>query len=305
MPEPWNVEWLNENSLRAYPIKEDVRRMPVDEDGVVLTDTVLPNSILVDMVLTTASPTAKRVYLAQLAYVGDLLTFVFKDDGDIQVGTVTVTPSTHTKYDSYSFAGVDEYDDARGAIVVGDLTNLADELAEGLYTFTLALAELEPRVVRPALRGVRSLQIVSSGVLSDFIYGHVTLVAGNNVLLTYVEDENAIRIDAISGEGLNEECECEDQLGQNNIIRTINGIPIEDVIIQGDGQCVEVNTSGDTITIIDKCSEPCCDCPELEFLTESLKILESTVTRLENYSQELETRINQFVMNYILTIAAI
>lgn len=305
MAEPINAEWLNENSLRAYPIKEDSLRMPVDDDGVVLTDIVLPNFLLVDMVLTTAEPAGLRVYLAQIAYVGDLITLVFKDASDVQIASVTVTPSAHSKNQSYVFAGVDTYEDARGTVVLGDLSGLSDALAEGLYTFTLETAELEARVIRPDLRGVRSLQTVNNDAESALIYGHVRLLAGYNVRLSYIEETNTIRIDGISGEGLNDECDCEDLLGQNNVIRTINGIPIEDLIIQGDGSCVEVNTSGNTITIVDKCSEPCCDCPELEFLTQSLQILEGTITRLESYSQELESRITQFVTNYVLTLGAV
>ena len=106
MAEPINAEWLNENSLRAYPIKEDALRMPVDADGVVLTDILLPNFILVDMILTTAEPTGLRVYLSQLAYVGDLVTLVLKDEADVHITALTVTPSTHTKNQSYRFSGV-------------------------------------------------------------------------------------------------------------------------------------------------------------------------------------------------------
>jgi hypothetical protein len=305
MPEPLNAEWLNENSLRAYPIKEDATRYPVDSDGVALTDIALPNFIIVDMVLTTAEPTTLRVYLGQLAYVGDLMTFVLKDSNDVQITSITVTPSTHTKNQAYEFAGAGDYADARGVLVIGDLSDLARMLAEGLYTFTLESAEFEPRVIRPDIRGVRSVQLVNPESESALIYGHIRLLAGNNVRLSYDAETNTIRIDGISGENLNEPCECDDVLGQENVIRTCNGIPIPDLIIQGDGQCVEVVTEGNIITITDKCSEPCCDCPELEFLTESLKILESTVGNLESYAQELDTRITTFVTNHILTIAAI
>jgi hypothetical protein len=305
MPDPRHVEWLNENASRAYPIKEDAIRSPVSDTGNILSDVQIPNFILVDMVLTLPGPTALRVYLSQLAYVGDLLTFVFRDENDEQIVSLTVTPSTHPKNQSYSFAGVGSYEDCRGAIVVGDLSDLRRDLAEGLYNFTLVTAEIEPRVIRPDLRGIRSLQIENSGEESALIYGHVRLLAGNNVQLSYMEDDNSIRIDGVDGTGFNEDCECEDALGQSNLVRSINGIPIEDVIIQGDGECVEVTTSGNVITIRDKCSEPCCDCPELEFLTESLKIVDSTLSRLDTYSQELETRINTFVTNYILTISAI
>jgi len=65
-----------------------------------------------------------------------------------------------------------------------------------------------------------------------------------------------------------------------------------------------VETSGNKIIISDNCSAPCCGCPELEFITDSLKVLDSTISNLESYSQQLAERISNFVTNFILTIGA-
>jgi len=301
MPPTINQEWLNQNSLRAYPFKEDMRKVPVDSDGNLVEDVVLPNYLIVDFILTMAG-TIPQVYLSQLAMIGNLLTFVLSDGSDNQITVLSVDLSSHNPYDAYAVIGTGDYDDVRGQIVLGNLSNLSNDLAEGLYSFTLDAAEFEPSTVRPALRAVRSLRTVNEGSESDFIYGHVKLLNGTNIQLTYLPAYNTIRIDAIDGTGLNEECECEEEIGQTNIVRTINGIPLEDAIVTGDGQCVEVRAEGNRLVISDLCSTPCCDCPELEFLTESLKILEATISNLEGYAHQLHERITNFVNSFVLTV---
>jgi hypothetical protein len=299
---PVNQEWLNANSLRNYPIRENASMLPVDSSGAVITDARLPNNLIVDLVVSSPVPAITDVFLYQLAYVGDLLTFVLHDNSGNQLASISVTPSTHTTYQGYAFSGSGTYDDVRGKLVLGDLSTLRDDLAEGLYTYTVATAPFEAATIRPMLRGVRSMQIVNEDSESDFIYGHVKLFSGANVLLTYLPTYNAIRIDAIDGEGLTEECECPEDAASSNIVRTINGIPIEDVEITGDGQCVNVETEGNRLVITDVCSTPCCGCPELEFLTESLKVLEATMDNLQEYANRLAERIENFVTNFILTI---
>jgi hypothetical protein len=194
------------------------------------------------------------------------------------------------------------YGDALGRVVLGDLTTLADDLPEGLYVFTLDTAELESRTIRPALRGIRSLQISNLESASEYLYGRVKLVAGANVQLVYNATDNAIIVNAVGGANLlNAACPCTGTVSQTNVIRTINGIAVEDVTIEGDDQCITVTTDGDRIIISDKCSAPCCDCPELQMLTDSLKVLDGTVRNLESYAQQLDERIRTFVNNYILS----
>lgn len=302
MPPVINLEWLNQNSLRAYPIKENTLRVPVSSGGVLLNEARLPDALILDFIITVPGPITPRVYLKQLAKIGNLMTFVFSDQDDTQIATVGVDTDTHVKYDGYAISGVGVYDDVRGTLVLGAISRIDSAIAEGLYTFTLDTAEFEAATVRPAIRGVRSLQLSNQGSESGYIYGHVKLLAGNNVRLTYLAEYNAIRIDAIEGAGLNQECECEEELGRSNVVRSVNGIPIEDVIITGDGQCVDVGVSGNRIVISDLCSTPCCGCPELEFITESLKILEATVSNLQSYANQLSERISNFVTAFVLTV---
>lgn len=297
-----NQEWLNQNALRNYPFKEDMVLNPT-VGGLLATEIRIPNSLIVDFVITIPGSATNRIYLSTLTLVGNLLTFVFSDESDVQVAIVTIDLDTHVTNQAYTIAGSGTYDDTIGRLVIGDLSRLDVDLAEGQYTFTLTTAEFEPCTIRPALRGVQSLVIESDGITSAKLYGHLKFLAGSNVRLTYLPAYNTIRVDAISGEGLNQKCPCESTMAETNIVRTVNGIAIEDVVIEGDGQCVDVKVSGNKVVISDTCSTPCCGCPELEFLTESMKVLEATLSNLEAYSAKLAERINTFVTNYILTIA--
>jgi len=168
-------------------------------------------------------------------------------------------------------------------------------------TSSLATAEFESTTVRPSIRGVRSISTSVNTTDSARIYGHIRLVAGNNINLTYMGG-STIRIDAIDGAGLNEECECTEAVGQSNVVKSINGIALEDLAIIGDGECIQVVPEGNRLVIKDVCSEPCCGCPELEFLTENLKILDISFKNLQSFADQLSQRINTFVTNFIMMV---
>jgi len=302
MPPIVNQEWLNENSLRSYPIRENLSRRPFDANGALIPDIIIPDYLIVDFVLSLSGDALTTVYLSQLVVINNTVSMTFSDVAGVTVGVVGVNMSAHATYQAYDIVGVGVYEDARGRVVLGDLTTLTDDLAAGLYNFGISATEFEPATIRPSIRGVRSLRTSVEGTESARIYGHVKLLAGTNIRLTYLATYNAIRIDAIDGSGLNQECECEASVGQTNIVRTVNGLPIEDVEITGDGVCVEVNIEGNRLVISDLCSTPCCGCPELEFITENLKILEATMGNLESYANQLQERISNFVTNFVLTI---
>jgi hypothetical protein len=284
-------EWLNSNAYRAYPFKEDTPVKAINDVGV-----SLPKYLFVDLVLTIAAPHDVTVRLSQLAFVGDFITAVFVDSTQRPVTTLTVNTAVHTANTAYALVGQGIYEDARGKAVLGPLDQLKTDLPEGIYTFA---AELETCTVRPDIRGVRSLQVGSGGNLSAYIGGIVKLIEGTNIRLTYLPDVNGIRIDAIAGDGLNEQPDCDDAYELPQCIRSINGVSIQDVVIVGDGKCVEVKTAGNKITISDKCSQPCCGCNELEFITTNLELLQSTLKRLESFETLLQDRLTNLVLSML------
>ena len=297
-----NVEWLNQNAGRAYPFNEDMQRLPTNAAGDTLAELQLPNAVVVDFLFTLPGTPGTRAYLSQLAYVGNLMTFVFNEtSGDTQIATVTVNLNTHAPNTAYALQGSGVWSDGLGWLVVGDLGQFLTNYPEGLYNFTSDQTLLEARTVRPALRGVRYLRTSNNGALSAPLQGNIKLLAGANIQLTYDALNNGIWISAVPNAGYQSACNCDAQ-SQQNIVRTINGIPVEDVTIVGDDSCVSVVTAGNTITISDTCSKPCCGCPELDFLTNTINVLTASVTTLEGYAQQLDTRITQFITNFGLTV---
>lgn len=301
MPGTSQQEWLNQNAGRAYPFQEDMQRIPVDSNGAALEAAQLPNYVVTDMVFTVPGTVSCRVYMSQLTYVGTLMTLVFRETVNSTVVTsVTLDLAAHTRNKAYAMLGTGAWEDARGWIVIGDLTRLPQDLPQGLYTYAAAQTLLETRVTRPALRGVRSLRVENNGAVSALLFDHVKLLAGANMRLRVDETLNGIWLDAEPNAGYKEECPC-GSVVQENVVHTINGIAAETVTIVGDGSCVEVSTSSNRISIRDKCSEPCCGCPELDFLTQTNKILETSLSRLEAYSEKLSERLSTFVSNFVIT----
>jgi hypothetical protein len=294
-------EWLNENAFRAYPFGEDMQRIPTDPGGNQLTDGQLPNYVVVDCVVTLASSDDVRLYVSSLTLVGRLMTVSISEvGGNSIVCAASIDRSTHTTNRGYDLVGAGDWDDARGRIVIGDITNLAEDLADGLYQFDATQTRLEDCVVRPALRGVRSLQISDGYALSNQITGRVQLVAGENIRLDYDAINNAIWISAVPNAGYKEVCDCE-RVAVNPLL-SINGVPLSSVELQSGSDCLKIATTGNQITFEDRCSTPCCGCEELQYLTEALRTLQAGITQLDAYASRLEDRINTFVTNYVLTL---
>jgi len=296
------VEWLNSNQYRSFPIQEDCGHQ-ASSLGTLLVGVLLPNYVLVDANFTIAGDLGVRIYLSQLVYTGDLLSLVFAaSDGTIFTTLAVPSVSGSTSPTPYFVTGLGPWTDCRGFVVIGDLSRLPQDLPQGIYSFTVDQTMLEARCTRPAIRGVQSLSVTNQGTQSLPLRGDINLIAGANVQFRYDAYNNAIWIDVVPNAGYQEECAC-DQVGiQNNVVKTINGIAIEDVIIDGDGECVQVVTTGNTITISDLCSKPCCGCPELDFLNQTIDVINSSLQRLEQYTQQLNERITAFTTNYILTV---
>ena len=135
MPAVLNSEWLNQNAMRAYPFKEDMLLMPVDGGGTVIPSIRLPNYVIVDFVMVVPDVSGTHMYLSQFAMIGNLITLIMNDQAGLQVATISINTSTHVKNKAYALSGYGTYEDAAGKIVIGDLTHIKDDIADGLYNF--------------------------------------------------------------------------------------------------------------------------------------------------------------------------
>jgi hypothetical protein len=282
---------------------------------------------VVDLVFVVPEvPSNPDYYLRQLLFASPSLVLIFADTDGNTVSSVTVDVTTHAPNTTYDMLGQGAFQDARGRIAIGDLTDLEDALGPGSYTFDSAATLLEARTVRPDLRGVRQIQVVDgAGNLSEPIQDIVQLLAGTNIRLTYIpatyvvvpdpesgvpinvlDTPAGIRIDAISGENLNEDCPCEDAFPVPDPIRTILGVAPDDngnIDIVAGTPCLTINTSSGQLEIQDDCTEDCCGCVELEALLDGIAALEATTNSLERRQNSLGDSYSLFKNNVIGTLS--
>lgn len=279
-----DIEFLNLNAHRRYPLAEDTS---VELSG---STRNLPESLIVDFVFSVdQSMAANGAVLTNIVYAGSMLSLVWKNSAGVLIGSVTIDMTAHTENKAYTVMGEGTYEGAAGKVTIGDPTQIAADMPQGAFTLQ---AHMEASTVIPALRGVNSLIAAEDGSDLEPLYGHVRLLPGTNIRLTHLPEINAIRIDAIDGEGLNEDCDCENDL-ERPCIQTINGVNASDVRIVGD-DCLEITASGGKLTIENPCASPCCGCEELIALTQALKQLETNYHNLGQLANMLQTAFTQY-----------
>jgi hypothetical protein len=232
------------------------------------------------------------------------LVFACKDslNNESIIAVNSLDTNTHVTNTSYTIVGSGTFTGATGSVTIGDVSRLSDVLPDGNYIYTVEQTAFEPRCIRPALSGVSSLTVSksTSSYESKKITGDIKLVAGNNIFLDYKPELNEIWIHAKNNVGYSDECKC-NEVGRN-IIHSINGISTDEVTLVGD-DCMTITADEGTgiITISDKCSKPCCGCPELTFINNTINTLSTGVNNLNTFANSLQNKLNNFILNYLVS----
>lgn len=296
MATPIQIEWLNQNSLRNYPIEENRRKRPDGgSSGYFLDSLSLPNDFLVDFTFSIPAESAFNMFLSRLSLVGSSVILSFSI-GNVEVASVEIDVSAHTSYSGYRIYGKGEYEGCNGYVVIGTFETLRSIYPDGYYSFSESETKLETRCIRPSLRHIRSMSTYDpmTGYVTKKLFGNIKLVAGSNIRFRYESGTNTIWIDADS-DAYNESCDCD---GKRRVVKSINGVSLANVQIVGD-DCVSVSTSNNKIVISDSCSKPCCGCAELDLVNGKLKDLETAIASINVYASNLDEKINTFRQNYI------
>jgi len=301
----WNQEWLNQNSQRAYPLTEFATKK--DRSGTL----ALPD----DFILAITFPVhagndvqPSKFYLKEIGVfsAGFSISIGYNssaEDADVEddinrptVATTLFSRNSHAEYASYALAGTGDFADAVGQINIGKISTLS-AAASGTYLFNPDDGYLEVETIDPMIRQVQGLVVINNGERSATLYGDIELFAGTNMRLDVTQgtsDTDAkITFNAIDGAGLSDDCVCEDD-SAGPCIRTINGIPpttAGNFQIVGD-TCLEVQTITNGIKLVDKCSEPCCDCAELEALTLEVNTLHNASNNVQGFVNRLQAEIS-------------
>lgn len=291
----WNLQWLNHNSQRSYPLTE--RATKIDVSSTIR----LPDSFIVALYFPVhagmaVGPGNFFVRSVLLAPTGFNVVIGYSDGIEtVDVAAANIVRNNYVPNRPYALGGLDEFSESIGQIVLGPLDEI-NQLPYGAYTFTQEAGELEADAIRPMIRGVSSLRVANGTETSEKIYGHVTLVAGTNMRLDVGAGDNGtttITFNAISGQNLNQDCAC-DIPDAGECIRCINGVCSTDgtfVLAQDD--CVEITPIANGLSFADTCAQPCCGCSELDALTTQINRFGDGVTTLQNFVTRLGSEVTQ------------
>lgn len=293
----WNLEWLNHNGQRRYPLADDAEAL--DTSGAFR----LPDDFIVELDLPVHAGTdvsGGRFFLQSVsAFAGGYGIVVAYQPaaGDaVTAATALIPRQGFTRNAVFALGGVGVFADTVGKVVVGRLENVDDQ-PPGFWEFTLATGRLDPDAVRPIIRGVSSITCVNGDSVSAPLYGHVRLVAGANMRLDTVVSAGAdtvVRFNAISGEGTVDPCVCEGDAAPTAPLKTIQGIAptaAGDFSVVG-SDCIDVVPIANGIRIVDKCAQPCCGPTELIAVTDDLEKLKIQATTVEGFVDQLRTSVD-------------
>ena len=294
----WNLEWLNHNSQRHYPLTADSTKRDTTGSFLIPDDFIVGMDIPVSPAMDMETG---RFFLRQLGYFASgfqLIIAYETNDSIVDVATALIPINTHVRNRVYNLGGIEPFDDLNGKVVIGRLESIQSQ-PSGLYTFTLETARIEPQAVRPMIRGISSIRVVTAaGSKSDRLYGDIELVAGANIQLGTVVTPTIkkIIISALSGEGTIEDCLCEGEAALLPCIKTVNGIgptPDGNFSLRGD-DCVTISPIDNGLKLEDVCAAPCCGCTELEEITRELERFNSQRASLELFVSTLGAGVRAF-----------
>lgn len=290
----WNLEWLNHNAQRRYPLADDAEAR--DETGAFR----LPDNFIVGLDLPihaglNVGPAGFYVQSVS-AYAGGYGIVVAYQPADlsdpITVATALIPRQGFVRNQVFALGGVGDYADTVGKIVIGRLDDV-DEQPPGFWEFTLATARLDPDAVRPIIRGVASVTCVNGDQRSVPLYGDIELVAGNNmqiIPIVQTGQDSIIRFNAISGEGTIEECVCEGDAALSTPITRINGVAPTNggsmTVVGND--CIQIEAIPNGIRIKDVCAQPCCGPEELARITQDLERFAGQAAAVEGFVDRLQ-----------------
>ena len=276
-----NLDFLNLNSLRNFPIKEGLNK--TSSDGVF----IIPDDLIVDFVMSASSTVGDEFYISKIVNLPETVTIEISNVTSAVCGTIVIPVSTHTLYKEYYLNPSNLYPNANGKMVIGSLDTI-NTLPFGTFAFP-GLPDsgdtnttFETRTIIPCLGTISKFLFTNADGSSFAVTGDVVLTAGKNIKFRQVSS-NTVAIDAGEGLGLNASCNAD-----KPSIKTINSISPD---IHGNftlavSDCAKFTPLSGVVsglTLSDICCKPCLGCDEIGELTTRLMTIESELLKLRGH----------------------
>ena len=295
----WSIEFLDHYAQRSYPLAEHATRQ--DATGSI----TIPNSFFVELLLSVAvgpDTLPDKFFVKTIGILGGGYTIEIGYDAGSgsypTVATGAIGSAGFTENSRFPLIGLDDFDDSTGKITIGLLRDIED-LPAGIYSFTPQGGALDPDCIRPMIKGVSSISIISGGTVSQKHRGPIELRAGANSRFTVSRTDGEpvqIRWDVVPGEGFTTQCECVETIPP--CIRTINNLTgdVDDnFTIIGDG-CLPITQITNGIQLKDDCCQPCCGAPELEEVLRVLRGIQDGAATTAALASRIDSVLNAFAL---------
>ena len=292
----WNLEWLNHNSQRSYPIADWANR-----ECNLSSDIKLPNDFILALSLSVNSShniEIDKFYIKAIAVMDKCCSITIGyAEGELDVAEITIY--TESLQDTYAFTGIDNFDDVKGYIGINKNSIIFAELS-GYFTFDYESTAIEPDCIRNTSKMLSGIQIDTGNRKSNRMYGRRTFFSGDNFNIDAVTegDTTTITFNAIDSSvkkqlnGEEEEEECMPNFAKKKPILSINGVkPDKDGNIEIEGlNSAVIRKVGNGIKVEDAFAEPCCQCDDLNALYDKLNELIAKYRPMQALASDIDTR---------------
>lgn len=282
------LDFLNQNSLRNYPIKDDLGR--VSNDGIF----TIPNTLIVDMALCASGHDTLNLYISRINVSSKNLSIEISANG-IGVFGVFQTSLPLSGYNTdIALTPGSLFPSAAGAVTIGSTDDLAD-LPSGNFSFNYSNTALLMRVYGPSSPGLSWLSFTDTKGNNSTLTGYVQLNGHSNI--QFRSGSGVMYLDAGENLGLNKVC-----VATLTPITSINGVPPDATgnFTLIPEQCVSLTPAQNGLFVGDNCGQPCMGCTEMATLTTQVNSLESSIINIRNFTNNLEAAITQAttLLNY-------
>lgn len=289
MPFAENLDFLNANTLRNFPLREGVSK--TDTTGAF----VIPDDFMVDLILSVTSDPTRRVSISRIVNMPNEIEVEIVTYGSATVlGVFSIDVANHTRYQTYYLVPSLNATGATGKLVIGEVSTMLS-MPYGTFSFTSANVEFETRTIIPGISTISRFVFENADGTSFTVSGDVTILAESNVRFRLI-NASTVAIDAGEGLGLNEDC-----TDVSPCIKTINSVKPD---LTGNfwltaSECAKfTQISASTLNglnLSETCCKPCLSCNEIGNLTERLMQLESDLLTLRNHYSQVSLVTQQFV----------
>jgi len=319
------LEWLNQNRHRNYPLADGVSATSAD-------DRTLPTSFLVDLSLDIPPLSvfeSGTFYISELTPLKEGFIVNICHKGDKNSSALTIFRSVPIRYD---FAAPDtdieshrivlpvteealqeypELEQANCRAIIGSCDGISNIIGA---TFSPEATRLHSLVIHKGYAGLSRVIVVDSDGVEHTVTGDLIMTTGRGIQLTATGNGVEISESPISLEEQEADSEYHTLDDVLSAIFEKLGIPITSInglAPDTDGNfyitgldCTDINAVGNGLTISNPCAKPCCPPDTSTDVATALKALEDAKNRLINYHEALLNNLQTMQSRLASLIAA-